>query len=104
MNEFTKGELKIDFRRPLLVFAANNKIFAECTSEGLGLDAAKANAKELIRRWNALEKIEQQRDDLLTACEEAQKVFGFIAENYKSAPHFPNAERLVDAAIANCKV
>ena len=47
--------------------------------------------------------LQQQRNDLLEACEETQKLFGFIAENYKSAPHFPNAERLVDAAIALCK-
>ncbi len=56
MSEYTKGELKIDSRRQVLVFAANNKIFAECTSEGLGLDAAKANAKELVRRWNLLKQ------------------------------------------------
>ena len=48
-------------------------------------------------------QLKQQRDALLEACKEAQKVFGFIAENYKSAPHFPNAEILVDAAIALCK-
>ena len=49
------------------------------------------------------QEIEQQRDDLLEACKYAQKVFGFIAENYKSAPHFPTAERLVKAAIAKCE-
>ena len=52
-----------------------------------------------IMRIEELEKIDNSQSDLLEACEEAQKVFGFIAENYKSAPHFPNAERLVEAAI-----
>ncbi len=47
--------------------------------------------------------LKQQRDDLLVACKESQKLFAFIAENYKSAPHFPTAERLVDAAIAKCE-
>jgi len=41
--------------------------------------------------------------DLLEACKEAQKLFGFIAENYKNAPHFPTAERLVDTAIAKAE-
>lgn len=50
-----------------------------------------------------IDKLKQQRDDLLEACKETQKLFAFIAENYKSAPHFPNAEKLVDAAIAKCK-
>ena len=50
-----------------------------------------------------LDKSEASRKELLEACKEAQKLFGFIAENYKSAPHFPNAERLVDAAIAKAE-
>ncbi len=57
----------------------------------------------LLDACKRIESVEQQRDDLRAACKEAQKVFGFIAENYKSAPHFPNAERLVDAAITNCE-
>ena len=61
-----------------------------------------ANAKELVRRWNAFEK-DGVVDELRTACEETQKLFAFIAENYKSAPHFPAAERLVEAAIAKVK-
>lgn len=65
------------------------------------------NAADVICELEELRKdidtLKQQRDDLLEACKEAQKVFGFIAENYKSAPHFPNAERLVDAAITKCK-
>jgi len=103
MNEFTKGELKIDFRRPLLVFAANNKIFAECTSEGLGLDAAKANAKELIRRWNALEKIEQQRDDLLDACEMGLSIAGWVAGLRNPPKGLARDIKIIEAAIANCK-
>ena len=47
--------------------------------------------------------LKQQRDALLAACIETQKLLAFIAENYKSAPHFPTAERLTDAAIALCK-
>lgn len=59
--------------------------------------------KNLLEAYTEIETLKQQRDDLLEACKEAQKLFGFIAENYKSAPHFPNAERLVDAAIAKCE-
>ncbi len=42
-------------------------------------------------------------DTLLEACKETQKLFAFIAENYKSAPHFPTAERMVETAIAQAE-
>ncbi len=56
------------------------------------------DAAELVLRWNAFEEGGSHKA-LVGACEEAQKVFGFIAENYKSAPHFPNVERLVEAVL-----
>ena len=59
------------------------------------------DAKELVRRWNAFEE-GGIVDELRLACEETQKLFAFIAENYKSAPHFPAAERMVEAALAKC--
>ncbi len=50
-----------------------------------------------------LDTSEASRKELLEACKETQKLFAFIAENYKSAPHFPTAERLVDAVIAKAE-
>ena len=98
MSEFTKGELKevVECCNAISLLSKEDgsQVAQVMDEEGDDLtDIQKANAKELVRRWNS-------QPDLLEACIEAQKVFGFIAENYKSAPHFPNAERLVEAAIA----
>lgn len=57
------------------------------------------SAKDWNKLRDRLDTAEAINTDLLEACVEAQKVFAFIAEKYKSCPHFPNAERLVDAAI-----
>lgn len=50
-----------------------------------------------------ISKLKKQRDALLDACKETQKLFAFITENYKSASHylwyFPAAERMVNAAV-----
>ena len=58
-------------------------------------------AVDFVRRWNAFEE-GGMVDELRKACEETQKLFAFIAENYKSAPHFPSAERMVEAVLAKC--
>ena len=92
MSEFTKGEWAVGFSDQGLGHGTYG-VMIKNTSKVVITDLTKDEAEDVCRRWNS-------QPDLLEACKEAQKIFGFIAENYKSAPHFPNVERLVDAAIA----
>ena len=72
MNEFTKGELKIEqttCNALDLLFQEDGSQLAQIMDEdGSDLtDNQIANAQELVRRWNNFPKLKQQRDDLLAA-------------------------------------
>ena len=87
MSEFTKGELEenqsccnsID-----LISKEDGSIVAqitECEEDELS-NIQRANAKELVRRWNS-------QPDLLKACEKAFE-----------ESHSPKVEKILEAAIA----
>ena len=98
MSEFTKGEWKVNPTGDI----NNFHIGCICRFQTLGIaDVETEYTGEPEALANA--RLIAAAPDLLEACEKAQKVFGFIAENYKSAPHFPNAERLVETAIAKAQ-
>jgi hypothetical protein len=102
MSDYTKGEWHIIGKSEMdgIEIGIDNKDGTKCplaTVSWYGEDDCNAEQDEATAR------LITAAPNLLEACKEVQKVFGFIAENYKSAPHFPNAERLVDAAIAKCE-
>ena len=66
-GNWTKGKLKIDIRRPALLFGANNKIVATAESEGVGGEEALANAEHILLCWNAFEE-DSLVDKLLAVC------------------------------------
>ena len=80
----------------------------ECDEDELSV-TQRANAKELVRRWNAFEK-DGLVDKLLVACKEAQKAIFLLYECNKdveialgSAIQLKKAEKAIEAAIAKAK-
>ena len=87
MSEFTKGELEENqscYNSIDLISKEDGSIVAqitECEEDELS-NIQRANAKELIHRWNS-------QPDLLEACEEAFE-----------ESHNPKVEKILEAAIA----
>lgn len=99
MNEYTKGKLELNDIRPWEIWVGADIHIADVHGNH---ETRRANARELVRRWNAFEE-GGLVEEAIEACKETQKLFAFIAENYKSAPRFPTVERLVDNVLAKAK-
>lgn len=108
--EFTKGELKYIGTTSLVIIekkGSRRLSIATVLTEAVDIDTTckylvdfQANAAELVRRWNAFEKIEQQRDDLLEAL---KRISDIEDERYTHGGFDLEVNNISKAAIAKCE-
>ena len=111
MSDFTKGKLETDqscCNCIDILSKEDGSIVAqimECEDDELSI-TQRANAEELVCRWNEYSTLKQQRDDLLEACKKARKLLSEViipmGAKKQDTPIY-NTIKELEAAIANCE-
>lgn len=93
--EHTKGKLRVDGN--CYVKGEEGEMIATTSHiAGLTFEKQKANAKMLVRRWNAFEK-KGLVTTLLTACEKAETALNLCARVFLGTGDTPDPDVMADA-------
>jgi len=92
----TQGKWTVD--KSGLRIRSRSGLIATCESEQGKIPEAEhlANAQRICHCVNNF-------DELVEACQATKEIIGYIAQNYKKAPHFTKVERLIDTALAKAE-